>query len=207
MLAINLSKRTPLHPSTLVFAWGCVLLAAQHTQGAWLVVWLLVSASVALLYARSRFFLLMKRARWLFLSVFLVLALGSPGEYLWPALGPLGPTHEGLSQAASHLGALVAVFAWVALLLQRMGPAWLVMGVHGLLHPFADHPPLAGSVALRLLLVLREADRLPAGRWREWLLQIEAAPALRLRMPAARSWADFAIMAGCAVGVVGVFLI
>lgn len=207
MLAIDLSKRTPLHPSTLVFAWVCVLLAAQHAQGAWLVAWLLLSASAALLCARSRFFLLMRRARWLFMTVLVVLALGSPGEYLWPALGPLGPTHEGLFQAVAHLGALVAVFAWVALLLQRMGPAWLVMGVHGLLHPMADHPPQAGSVALRLLLVLREVDRLPAGRWREWLLQTGTAPALRLRMPAARCWVDFAIMAGCAAGVVGVFLI
>jgi hypothetical protein len=72
-------------------------------------------------------------ARWLFLSLFVILAWGGVGEAAWN--GPMAPSREGLLDASMHVGRLLVVLMAVAVLREWMSTADLLTGIHRLLEP------------------------------------------------------------------------
>ncbi len=179
--------RLPVHGATLLALWLMWLLAGQGVAAWREAVWLALSPGVALFAAPAHLWRLLRRLRWLFLAVLITFAFGTPGRLLIPDL-PAGPTVEGVS-AALHAAARLAAMAACVTLLFRMLPLRPLAGaLHRLLHPFGAAPPGPGSLALRLLLVLRDLERTPpfAG-WRGWLaaagadqdtIQVDPCPAL-----------------------------
>ncbi|HNQ58119.1 MAG: hypothetical protein LC123_00970 [Burkholderiales bacterium] len=193
-----------LHPTVRLLAWG-VAAALVH----WLSLTGLALACAAALaasvwLARPRLLLLLKRTRWLILTLLTLFALTTPGIYLLPVLGDLGPTEEGLRLGLEHLLRLVFVLASLALLLQSTAVDELVAGVHDLIRPLSWLGLDRGRVALRLMLVLHYVERAPPGRhWREWLRgeSDEGAPlTLRLQVRSLAA-ADFAVLAGLTFAV------
>jgi hypothetical protein len=85
---------------------------------------LLVPALVpAFLFAPVRTRAMLRRARWLLLSIAVLFAFATPGLAVpgWP--GQAGMTQDGLLLAAEHLARLVALLATLALLHERLGTA------------------------------------------------------------------------------------
>ncbi len=193
-----------LHPTVRLIAWGVATTLVQ-----WLPLLGLSLACTAALAAGAwlapkRLGLLLKRTRWLIVSLVMLFALATPGVYLLPPLGSLGPTEEGVCLGFDHLLRLLFVLATLAVLLQMTGVEGLVAGLHGLILPLAWLGLDRGRVAVRLMLVLRYVELAPPGRhWREWLecsSSDEAIELVRLRQ-ARLALADYAVLAGLTLGI------
>ena len=171
------------HPLTLLLAWLAFALLLQ-----WLPIHLLIGVAAAslvlafsLAYERSRN--LLKRSRWLLLSLVMVFLFLTPGEYLPGIGGDLGVTYDGLRHAGEHLGRLLALLTSLALLHEKVGTPGLLTGLYCLLWPFAWRE----ATVVRLMLVLEFVEQKQQVGWREWLIG-EASPAaapenFRLPMP------------------------
>ena len=192
-----------MHPTTHLVVWLLLLVASQCLQGAEL----MAALSVLPFFGRAalqRGARLVWRTRWLFLSLFIILAWGAAGEPLWS--GVPAPTHEGLVDALTHSGRLLFALLAVAVLLEKMPVPELLSATHRLLQPLrrCGVDPERGVV--RLLLVLRYLETMPAQR--DWRVLLNA-PASRgdevLELSDRRfSWADALLMLLVA-GVVAAF--
>lgn len=182
-----MSRRLPVHGATLLALWLMWLLAGQGVtawrEGAWLA----LSLGGAMLAAPAHLWRLLRRLRWLFGALLVTFAFGTPGRLIIPDL-PAGPTLEGLLAALHAAARLAAMAACVALLFRMLPLRPLAGALHRLLHPADAAPPGPGTLALRLLLVLRDLENTPPLKaWRDWLaptgpvddtIAVDACPAL-----------------------------
>ncbi|MEZ5613999.1 MAG: hypothetical protein R3E35_02150 [Rhodocyclaceae bacterium] len=188
-----------LHPTVRLIAWGVLAALVQWLPLSGLLLACAAALSAGAWLAPRRMGLLLRRTRWLILSLVLLFALATPGVYLLPSLGVMGPTAEGLRLGLEHLLRLLFVLASLAVLLERTGAEGLVAGLHGLMRPLSWLGLDRGRVALRLMLVMHYVEQAPPGlHWREWLLgNVVEGESPRLRLQAAGlGAADFAVLAG-----------
>lgn len=173
------------HPVSLLLAWLAFALVLQ-----WLPAHLMIGVAAAslvlalsLAFERSRN--LLRRSRWLLLSLVVLFLFMTPGEYLPGIGGDLGLTYEGLWDAGEHLGRLLALLASLALLHEKIGTSGLLAGLYCLLGPFAWRE----ATVVRLMLVLEYVEQKQPVGWREWLKgggmqEVSASPeSYRLLMP------------------------
>lgn len=142
--------------------------------------------------------------RWLFISLFIILAWGGVGEPVWSSA--LAPTREGLADASTHVGRLLVALMAVAVLLERMPVCDLLTATHRLLGPLRACGIDPDRGAVRLLLVLRYVELMP--RPRDWriLLDVPARSENEVLEVVDRrfSWAD-AVAIAVTAGVVMLF--
>lgn len=184
----------PLHPATLFLAWSALILALQSRSLPVLSVAAAVALMLAIAQARRRVRILLRRARWLMLSIFLLFAFATPGERFFPPFGAMGATWDGLIQAGEHLSYLVLMLSTLALLHERLGTAGMVTGLHALLRPLSLWRDLRERIVVRLMLVL---DHVESGAgiargWRSWLDEetVAAGPDRLVLATAQWGWAD-----------------
>jgi len=156
-----------IHPTTRLILWLLFLVAVQGLSGIPLLV---VIALMPLLgkAVLKRGYLLIRRARWLLVSLVIILAWGGAGEPLWNS--DFSPTCEGLTEAVTHLGRLLLVLMAVAAFLETISMPELFSASHTLFKPlrYFGMDPDRGIV--RLMLVLRYVEKLPRPRdWRSLL--------------------------------------
>jgi len=157
------------HPATLLFACG-VFVALLQPLAAPTLGWIaLIVAPLAWAFARRRTLMLIRRTRWLFLSIGLLFALATPGQRLPGTAGDLGITHDGLLLAAEHVLRLALLLASLAALHERLGTPGMMAGLHWFLAPIARWRTLRERIVVRLMLVLDYVDSAPAATWRDWL--------------------------------------
>jgi hypothetical protein len=107
---------------------------------------------------------MLKRLRWLFLSIFIVYLFFTPGMLVWPGV-LWGPTEEGVMLGLSRIAVLVLIVAAVNVLLTSTEQAEFLAAVHWCLQPLSwfglPHERLAVRIALTLESVsaVREAYR------------------------------------------------
>lgn len=160
-----------MHPSASLLLWFLILVFVQSLEGSLLAAALLVSLCFGGRTLR-RCGQLIWAARWLFLSLFVILAWGGAGEPAWN--GFMAPSLEGLADAATRVGRLLLVLMAVAVLRERMSSADLLSGAHCLLAPLRRCRLDADRGLVRLLLVLRYMEAMPRPRdWRQ-LLELRA---------------------------------
>lgn len=156
-----------LHPAVRLAGWLLVLLAIQRLAGLPLFVALAATALLgrAILGRAAR---LIRRTRWLLLSLLIVFAWGVAGDPLWQGFG--APSREGLEEAATQVGRLLLVLVAVAAFLETMPLGSLLSGARRLLQPLRRAGIDADRGVIRLMLVLRYAEALPRPRdWRTLL--------------------------------------
>lgn len=159
-----------MHPTVPLVLWGTLVGLTQLLPMAGLAVLASAAFLGAWKLAPSRFGLLLRRARWLLLSILMIFLFATPGLLLFPGLGRYGPTVDGAELGATHALRLLLVLAGLALLLHRLAIEELVAGLYGLLRPLRVFGLDRARVALRLILVLRYVEQAPhGGRWRDWL--------------------------------------
>lgn len=169
------------HPASLLLAWLAFALGLQWLEVFWLVGAAAGSVTIALLHARERSLALLRRSRWLLLSLALLYFFTTPGEYLPGLAGKFGVTHEGLRQGVAQISRLLAMLASLALLHRRLGTSGLLAALHWLLRPFAWRD----KTVVRLMLVLETVERQKPIPWRQWLSSSasgEDAPLSRLTL-------------------------
>jgi energy-coupling factor transporter transmembrane protein EcfT len=157
-----------VHPSTRLVVWFLMLVLIQNLEGSLLAAALLVLPLCGG-PALRRCWQLTWGARWLFLSLFVILAWGGAGDPAWN--GAMAPSLEGLADALTHIGRLLLVLMAVTVLRARMPLADLLSGAHRLLEPLRRCGLDADRGLVRLLLVLRYMETMP--RARDWRLLLE----------------------------------
>lgn len=205
-----LFRMPPLfHPAACLLAWLITVAALQFQGPIPLLAGLGLLGFLGGVKVLWRWLHLLRRARWLLLTLALVLAYGTPGEaWLDQAWAPTG---AGLYEAALHLLRLVAMLGALAWLFEKLSRADLMAGLWALLSPLAAWGIAADRMVVRLALVLDYVDRAPPkGSWRHLLDEAPGEVAgpdrVSLADPAWRA-ADAALVAVVAIGMgVGAWL-
>lgn len=160
-----------LHPVTQLLGWLALLVLVQ-CLGGWPLAAVFLALPVLSRRVLARAGRLMRRTRWLLLSLFVVFAWGTAGE---PAFAFAGaPTIEGVGEGLLHLGRMLLVLVVVAAFLEYLPLATLLSACNHLLRPFVRLGCDAERAALRLHLVLRYVETLP--RPRDWRSLLQAPP-------------------------------
>ncbi|MBL8473436.1 MAG: hypothetical protein KF778_00820 [Rhodocyclaceae bacterium] len=157
-----------LHPASTILAWLALATSLSRLSGLSLALALLVLLCAAFVLARHRLVRLIRRARFLLLSLVAVFAWASPGQYMFPAAGAFSPTLEGAHLALAHVAIIVAMLSMVALLLELLPPVELASGCATLI---GRALPVRGAderLLARLCLVMEYVEG-PAVHWRDWL--------------------------------------
>lgn len=116
--------------------------------------------SLALIFFRVRSFIsMMRRMRWLFLSMLVVYAYTTPGEYLsnWPL--DLAPSYEGLSDGIHQVFSVSLVLAGISILLATSTRESLMVGIYTLIKPLSILSVSPERFTARLYLTLQYIER------------------------------------------------
>ncbi|PKO31195.1 MAG: hypothetical protein CVU34_17945 [Betaproteobacteria bacterium HGW-Betaproteobacteria-7] len=196
-----------MHPSCALIIWLASVLALQALGYGGV---LLLAAGVLLLGGGvlRPWWGYVRRARWLLLTLWLILAYNVPGEafedYSW------APTYEGIADANLHALRLIVMLGCLAWLFHRLGRDGLVSALWGLLRPCRAIGLDTERLVVRLSLVL---DNLQTpqekGAWRNMLgRQVEHGNGPTILHLALPRWAvrDSLLAGLVAVGLLGVFV-
>ena len=165
-----------LHPSAALIIWFLAVLAIQSLGYPTLLV-LAAAIFLSTPSALKPCWKFIKRGRWLFLSLWLILAYGKAGEAL--ADLPWAPTWEGMAEANLHAVRLLLMLCCLSWLLTRLGHTGLLTAMWGLLRPLPACGIDAERVVVRLALVLENLQSpLPAGAWKR-MLAVDSLPGSR----------------------------
>jgi hypothetical protein len=162
----------PAHPAAIIFLWGCLAVAMQSLQAAGL---LLAGVPLLLLAAAksfARLATLLRRTRWIMLSLLLIYGYATPGAALWGPMAEFSPTVEGLSDGFMQLCRLVFALAGLAILLGLLSQQQLIGGLYTLAYPLRYLGLSRERLAVRLALTLHYAEA----------ALVETAPAWRRRL-------------------------
>lgn len=145
-----------LHPATQILIW-CLLVATMQFLPA---VRLLVAASLVLLMAfalsHRKFIQLLRRTRWVMLSLWLIYAFTTPGDALLDVW--FSPSREGVLEGGLQMMRLLAALAGLAILLDRLPRQQLMAGLYSLFMPLQWLGWSRERVAVRLALTLHYAE-------------------------------------------------
>ena len=146
------------HPAAQILTW-CLLVAAMQILPFGI---LLAPAGLVLLCAfvisRHKFIQLLRRTRWVMLSLLLIYAYSTPGQALSEALGMFSPSREGLADGMLQLTRLLAALAGLAILLDRLHRQQLIAGLYTLFAPLQWLGLSRERLAVRLALTLHYAE-------------------------------------------------
>lgn len=165
----------------------------------------MVFVLAARLWAEKLWHVLLRRSRWLLLTVAITFAWMTPATTPdQEALLAIGMSREGLHLAADHILRLLLALATLALISTRLDALHWVVGLRGLLTPLRWLHGPHDTLAVRLMLTLQEVEGvrgqpLCGDAQLERLLIGEAAcepVAATLSLPVyAATWRDYAICA------------
>lgn len=117
----------------------------------------------------QRLFTLLRRTRWILLSLLVIYAFLTPGDALWSASYLPSPTHEGVLDGLMQLSRLVCVLAGLAILLTLLTRTQMIGGLYALCYPVRYVGLSRERIAVRLALTLHYAEssmRDTASDWR-----------------------------------------
>lgn len=147
-----------LHPALQILIW-CVLVAFMQRLP---LLPLSVVAGMLLLVGASlagkKLWQLLRRTRWILVSLLCIYAYTTPGTPLLETLGAWSPVREGLVDGATQLLRLLAALASLAILLDRLHRLELISGLYSLFAPLKYLGVSRERCAIRLALTLHYAE-------------------------------------------------
>lgn len=148
-----------LHPSTKVILVIVLAIAVQALQPHVLIFLGLALMLLMMQFHAVVFWRMLRRTRWLLVTLILVFAFTTPGEYLpnWPF--EIGPTYEGLWSGAVQAGRLTVMLAGLSVLLTTTDRENLIAGLLTLLHPLKYLKLPSERFAARLWLTLHYVEQ------------------------------------------------
>lgn len=163
MLRLQSITATVNGPHPLVRLLALLLLAILVQLLAWRGL-LVLSAMLIVLLVVLRvvsLFRVLRRARWLLLSLLLIYAFATPGEYWMGFPLPWQPTYEGMLAGVLQATRVVLMLAGLALLLATTTREQLIAGVYMLLRPMQVVGVAPERFAARLWLTLHYVEQAP----------------------------------------------
>lgn len=143
------------HPASVILLGLAVLLAASLRQGIEILLGATGLAVLVLLVAPARMSQLVRRSRWLLLTMLVMFGWLTPGT---PFPNLPGATGEGLLLAADNIARLLVALSIVALMLNALSPPQLVAGIRSLMIPLSLLRISRDRIAVRLALTLEEVE-------------------------------------------------
>lgn len=108
------------------------------------------------------FLRVVKRMRWLFISLFIIYAFGTPGEYIQQFPINFSPTIEGCVLGLLHIAKLLIALATLSLLFSTSSKEQLMTGLYLLLLPLKQLGFNTEQFTARLILTLDYVEDLAA---------------------------------------------
>lgn len=146
------------HPAAQIMSW-CLLVATIQALSPDA---LLIAAGPILLLALAlsghKFIQLLRRIRWIMLSLLLVYAYSTPGHPLLDELGIFSPSREGLTDGVLQFTRLLVALAGLAILLDKLHRQQLIAGLYTLFTPLQWLGLSRERLAVRLALTLHYAE-------------------------------------------------
>lgn len=164
-----------LHPASLILIWLGFAVSIPWLRTSDLAGITGVLVILLLLGRNPGFSRLLRRTRWLLISLILVYAFATPGEFLIPALGTYSPSREGLVSGGLQVLRLAALLSGLALLQALVAGDRMLAGLYLLLHPLARLGINIDRVTARIWLTLHYAEQQEPGRPSEWRKNLSVA--------------------------------
>ena len=152
--------RMQLHAATKILLW--VLLAAL-LQSLPIVTLSLMSGILLLLMFYNKthnYFLLLRRTRWLMISLLMIYGYASPGDPVLPMLGAFSPIIQGVQAGAMQVWRLLMLLAGLAVLFSTTTQEDLLTGLYVIMRPFNRFGMNAEKITLRVWLTLNYAKQM-----------------------------------------------
>ena len=122
-----------------------------------------------------RMMTLLRRTRWILISLFVIYAYLTPGEAIWALPYVPSPTQEGLLDGLLQLSRLVCVLAGLSVLLTTLSQERLVSGLYVFSYPLKFIGISRERIAVRLALTLYYAERAMQETAKDWRASIDRA--------------------------------
>ena len=142
------------HPASLLLVWCFLLLILQASGLSILLPATALLAGIAGIAARPLFFSMLRRSRWLLITMALLFLTMTPGVFIGSPWSFGVVTSEGLTAAGEHVSRLVAMLALLAILLGGLSQRNIIGGIFHLLRPLEAFGIDRERISARLLLVL-----------------------------------------------------
>lgn len=171
------------HPAVLILLWIYLIISLQSLQSTGLLLAAFPLLSVAFALSATRLITLLRRTRWIMLSLLLIYAYATPGEAVWVSLAQFSPTHEGLINGFLQLCRLAFTLAGLAILLSLLPRQQLIGGLYVLTYPLRYVGLSRERLAVRLALTLQYAESAildTTGNWRTSIRQMLAPAEVKL---------------------------
>lgn len=195
-----------MHPSCALIVWLSAVVGTQFVGYAGLALLAVVAVALA---PRGifRWLAYVRRARWLLLTLWLILAYNAPGE-AWLD-NAWAPTYEGIGEASLQAVRLLVMLLWLAWLFTVQGRDGMVSGLWGLLRPCRCFGFETDRLVVRLSLVLDNLQTPPEkGAWRQMLMNhahFAEGPARLGLLVVPWALRDTLAVLGCIAGLAGVW--
>ena len=214
MIITSIPVRAPImHPAVQIYTWACLVLAVQGMQGYILALIAALLTLCALLLSRSRFFLMIKKTRWIIVTAFLIFSFSGSGAALWPLLGSYSPSASGVNAGMMQLLRLVVILASLSFLLVSLSQAQLMSGLNTLFLPISRLGFSREKLTVRLALTLHYVENALPPNFNDSLTSIEKklqpmpfeSRAIELSSMSL-NFTDWSILVLASITVVGVFI-
>ncbi|MES1982233.1 MAG: CbiQ family ECF transporter T component [Pseudomonadota bacterium] len=146
------------HPAALILLWVGLTVAMQSLQVSALLLTGAALLAAAWALDSARLFALLRRTRWIMLSLLLIYGYATPGTGIWMAIGIYSPTWQGLGDGLLQLGRLANTLAGLCILLSLLPQQKLLGGLYTLTYPLRYFGDGRERLAVRLALTLRYAE-------------------------------------------------
>jgi len=168
--------RLLIHPATKILLWLGFALAVQWFEFTELsLVSVFIVLSMLLASALAEALSMLRRVRWLLLSLMMIYAFATPGDLFFSLLGTYSPTLQGLQGGALQAWRLALLLLALALLLHSCPRESLLSGLYVLMRPFRVIGLNPERVAVRLWLTLHYAQQQSRQKMQAWRDELRAA--------------------------------
>ncbi|MEO6976685.1 MAG: hypothetical protein ABI144_12545 [Gallionella sp.] len=146
------------HPAAQIVTWCLLVVTLQFLKLDMLLAAAGFILLVAMFISAHKLRQLLRRTRWIMLSLLLVYAYSTPGQPVLEAFGVFSPSREGMGDGVLQLTRLLSVLAGLAILLDRLHRKQLIAGLYTLFAPLQLIGVSRERVAVRLALTLHYAE-------------------------------------------------
>ena len=165
---------TCMHPAVKLYIWVCVVVTVQILSPQVIILLFPLFFLLVLKLSRVQFFQLIRKTRWILLSLLLIYAYASPGVLVWSNMGVMSPKIEGLYFGAIQLARLIIVLSGLAILLALITRFQLIVALYTWFKPLALIGVSRQRLAVRLALTLSYAESSVESTQVNWQGSIES---------------------------------
>jgi len=161
------------HPAVFILIWISLTIAMQSLQATELLFAGVPLLIIAYTFSAGRLIILLRRTRWIMLSLLIIYAYATPGLAVWQSLAQFSPTHEGIIDGLLQLCRLAIALAGLAILLGLLSQQQFIGGLYTLGYPLRYIGLSRDRIAVRLALTMHYAESVILDTSSNWRSSIE----------------------------------